>query len=256
MTTKTHAENEETSDATNPYGLIGVGSTAAEFILNQDGEIDFRIFLFREDQETCEYSRLFQTADIADLARLVQKLAMELSQKVALGREICDDLACLAACLEDVLPTGYVFPGIRCRDDGPAARMVSGVLDYLWEDEGRHFRENPASDHIYRRVVAVDAWLRGVGPDFGIELPDVEPASIEDYFGGCPICGRNDGYLNIHRDHWFNCRNHQLRWCAGSNLFGTWRSENEGDWNENFTKIGSFREVFPMLNPNDRPKGF
>jgi hypothetical protein len=35
---------------------------------------------------------------------------------------------------------------------------------------------------------------------------DDEP-EIEEvpYFGGCPLCGRTDGYRNIGRAHWFSC---------------------------------------------------
>lgn len=47
--------------------------------------------------------------------------------------------------------------------------------------------------------------------------------SREDYFGVCPICHRQNGYLNDGRDHWFVCNTHMTKWCVGSNLFSTWR---------------------------------
>jgi hypothetical protein len=31
---------------------------------------------------------------------------------------------------------------------------------------------------------------------------------VPDYFGGCPQCGRNDGYVNAGKTHVFICREH------------------------------------------------
>ena len=256
MTTTNSATNGSTTGTREPDATVDSGRLAANLWMTRDDEVDFDFNVLRVDRTTGAANQLFQSADVADLARLAQLLAAEMSMDMALGQETCDDLACLAACLEDVLPSGHVFPGFRCRNGSPAEKSLSHLLSYLWNDAGRDFMTNPASDHIYRSMVVVDCWMRGIGSSCGIELPDVKPTTIRDYFGGCPICGLNDGYLNIHRGHWFNCRNHQLRWCAGSNLFRSWRSENEGDWNENLQKIGSFREVSPMLNPDDRPEGF
>jgi hypothetical protein len=44
-------------------------------------------------------------------------------------------------------------------------------------------------------------------------------AMNEDYFGVCPTCGSNDGFLIIGRDHWFICKEHRVKWLVGSNLF-------------------------------------
>jgi hypothetical protein len=64
-----------------------------------------------------------------------------------------------------------------------------------------------------------------------------------DYFGGCPECWRNDGYLNYGRDHWFVCHKHKVRWYVGSNLFSSWREEDEESWNENAKLLSTYREV-------------
>jgi hypothetical protein len=50
---------------------------------------------------------------------------------------------------------------------------------------------------------------------------------VTEYFGGCPECGSQDGYLNIGQSHWVFCEKHQTRWCIGSNLFSSWRDETE-----------------------------
>ena len=49
-----------------------------------------------------------------------------------------------------------------------------------------------------------------------IEFPDMAKL---DYFGVCPKCFRNDGYLNDGPNHWYHCRRHKLKWYVGSNLF-------------------------------------
>ena len=65
------------------------------------------------------------------------------------------------------------------------------------------------------------------------------------YFGGCPECGSNDGYLNLHRAHWFVCHAHRKRWLIGANLFSTWRMETEEDWQQNYERIRGYEEVMP-----------
>ncbi len=52
-------------------------------------------------------------------------------------------------------------------------------------------------------------------------------------FGGCRECGRNDGYRNVERYHFFYCDKHKTVWLAGSNLFSSWRDEDEAVWRTN-----------------------
>jgi hypothetical protein len=54
-----------------------------------------------------------------------------------------------------------------------------------------------------------------------------------NYFGCCPQCGGNDGYLNLGRTHWFYCKTHKVTWCIGDNLFSSWQEETPEDWNRN-----------------------
>ena len=68
-----------------------------------------------------------------------------------------------------------------------------------------------------------------------------------DYWGGCPLCGKNDGYLNLGRSHWFVCHEHRTKWCRGENLFSTWREESPADWDENWRRIGDYCEVAPAI---------
>lgn len=69
------------------------------------------------------------------------------------------------------------------------------------------------------------------------------------YFGGCPHCGRTDGYLNIRRGHWFVCHTHRTRWLAGANLFSSWRHETESLWKENYLRIAGYKIVEPIHEP-------
>ena len=68
-----------------------------------------------------------------------------------------------------------------------------------------------------------------------------------DYFGGCPFCRRNDGCLNVHRDHWFVCHLHRVKWCVGSNLFSAWRHESKTTWTANAELLAGYVEVEPLI---------
>jgi len=72
-------------------------------------------------------------------------------------------------------------------------------------------------------------------------IPFPEP----NYFGDCPQCGRNDGYLNIGQVHVYVCHRHRTRWEVGMNLFDSWRHETEADWRRNAARIAHYRDVDP-----------
>ena len=73
-------------------------------------------------------------------------------------------------------------------------------------------------------------------------------SSIQDqnlYWGRCPQCGQSDGYLSIGRGHWFYCKAHAVKWCAGENLFSSWRADTEEDWKRNAAFLNDFEEIKP-----------
>ena len=70
-----------------------------------------------------------------------------------------------------------------------------------------------------------------------------DKASDSAYFDSCPVCGENDGHLNIGPAHWFVCNTHKTKWLWGSNLVSTWKSETAADWQRNFDKLKDYREV-------------
>ena len=71
--------------------------------------------------------------------------------------------------------------------------------------------------------------------------------SRNERLGGCPHCGRNDGWLNVGRDEWVVCNRHQVKWFMGSNLFSDWRHETEEDWLRNRYKLDRYMTVEPVI---------
>jgi hypothetical protein len=67
------------------------------------------------------------------------------------------------------------------------------------------------------------------------------------YFGGCPECGKNDGYRNVWKAHWFVCDAHRTKWFWGFNLVSTWQYETEEDWQRNHELLKGYREVMPRV---------
>ena len=63
------------------------------------------------------------------------------------------------------------------------------------------------------------------------------------FFGDCPKCRRNDGYVNIGRNHWFLCKKHRVKWFFGTDIFPTWRDENQEIWWKNAQLISGFLEI-------------
>jgi hypothetical protein len=70
---------------------------------------------------------------------------------------------------------------------------------------------------------------------------------FDDYFGVCPHCHRRDGFINIRRGQWFYCREHKLKWWAGSNLFSSWRDETEEEQRKIYDELGfgEFKHIDP-----------
>jgi hypothetical protein len=74
-----------------------------------------------------------------------------------------------------------------------------------------------------------------------------------NYFGGCPRCGRTDGYINVGRSHWFVCDEHRTKWCAGYNIFSSWRQETEEEQRKIYYDRGvdKYEEVTPLPDLDD-----
>jgi hypothetical protein len=42
---------------------------------------------------------------------------------------------------------------------------------------------------------------------------------MENVYGCCPVCGTNDGYLDVGEEQWFYCSVHKKRWLFGFGSF-------------------------------------
>ena len=60
-----------------------------------------------------------------------------------------------------------------------------------------------------------------------MNLEPKKPEHAESELGGCPHCGRNDGYLNDGRADWIVCHQHKTKWYWGSDLPPGGREEDE-----------------------------
>ena len=70
--------------------------------------------------------------------------------------------------------------------------------------------------------------------------------TTDKYFGGCPHCGQNDGFVNVESEQWFSCARHKTKWRVGSNLFSGWRDEDEATWQRNRFKLAEYMTVEPV----------
>ena len=126
---------------------------------------------------------------------------------------------------EQPSPNVYMSPEVH--------GAISDVLSYLWHGAKRGSLARPPHDLIVKQLT-VDLWLQGL------------EHNADRFFGGCPRCGREDGYLNVGRAHWFVCHKHRTRWLRGMNLFGSWRHESKSDWTKNWKTIAAYEEVEPV----------
>lgn len=76
----------------------------------------------------------------------------------------------------------------------------------------------------------------------------------DGYFGWCPRCRNQDGYLNVGRGQWSYCDEHKTRWWIGSNLFSSWRLKTEDEQRQRYEAkdFGSYKDVEPVYPPEIR----
>lgn len=149
-----------------PHAIVGAGALSSTIWRSQDlsdkDSIHFNVF--RINAKTGDVTQRFSVSDIPDLARLVQVLALAISVDDAINSEMGDDLSCLAACLDQVLP-GKKQPVATPRLQGGVYPALRSVLDYLLEDEQRHFSDHPSGSHIYRSLLVIESWLAKTSQD-------------------------------------------------------------------------------------------
>jgi len=67
------------------------------------------------------------------------------------------------------------------------------------------------------------------------------------YFGDCPKCGQNDGYLNIERTRWKVCHKDKMKWRTGGYQLSNLKYEDHNQWIENIKKLAEYHEVTPIF---------
>jgi hypothetical protein len=70
-------------------------------------------------------------------------------------------------------------------------------------------------------------------------------SGFNKHFGVCPVCYKNNDWLNIGKVHWFVCHDHKMAWMVGANLFGNWRRESEEIWEKNDALLANYKIVEP-----------
>jgi hypothetical protein len=93
-------------------------------------------------------------------------------------------------------------------------------------------------------------------PDVNIETPEHNHTSKEQadgYFGLCPHCQNNDGYVNVGRGHWFVCDEHKVMWFAGANLFSSCLDETEEEQRRAWAARGldEYSHIKPYYPPQE-----
>lgn len=88
-------------------------------------------------------------------------------------------------------------------------------------------------------VTLIQAWM---AVDVEV-MPTEEAFGQREHFGVCPLCGANDGYMDIGRGHWFLCRRHQFAHFGGSNLMSSWRTTSEAQTRENMATFAQMAIV-------------
>ena len=63
----------------------------------------------------------------------------------------------------------------------------------------------------------------------------------------CPICGKNDGYMNAGAQHWAICREHKLKWLIGEHVFDGWENQTIAQFEATLILLKHYREISPVL---------
>jgi len=248
MNMETNANGKNAASEKKPIAILGAGRLATMLWRSQVGKCGwfYRFNIFRINQHSGRITQHFTSEDITDFAKLVQLLACAMSEDGYLEPDLRDDLSCLASCLADVLGNDYPEYVLPTTPDRAVGDVLGAVIQHFWDDAAHGFKKLPLCYHIYRKLVFVDRWLDGAVRHDEV-LQETDRILVEDRCGACPICGKNDGYVDLSDCHWFVCNTHQTRWLADSNLSSTGELESREQCNKNGKKIQNYRIVVPWF---------
>lgn len=74
------------------------------------------------------------------------------------------------------------------------------------------------------------------------------PVVVNDpaYWGGCPSCGKNDGFYHRGKEHWCACHEHRVCWCSGYGLITTAEHMDPAEVEAMLATIEGYRIVEPV----------
>lgn len=82
-----------------------------------------------------------------------------------------------------------------------------------------------------------------------IPFPDIQHSR---HCGGCPECGKSDGFVNLGIEQWFICREHRTKWLAGKNLFDSWMNQTVAQTQSVEILLRGYKDVLPVRSSNQQ----
>lgn len=111
--------------------------------------------------------------------------------------------------------------------------------------------------HVDWRTLAEDL-LRHLGCKIQLqEIDGLEGGNGDEFTGGCPECGKTNGFLDVHGALYFYCHTHKVRWFRGENVFGCWSFNSPCEWGAKWKLMKEYVEVepcFPRADETTQPK--
>jgi hypothetical protein len=79
-------------------------------------------------------------------------------------------------------------------------------------------------------------------------MTDIRDKALDDHFGVCPHCRKNDGFINVGRAHLFMCHEHKVCWWVGENLFDSCKFQTKAEQRAIYDQSGvaSYQKVKPF----------
>ena len=71
-------------------------------------------------------------------------------------------------------------------------------------------------------------------------------ASRTNFFGVCPTCRRQNGWIAGAEGDWFFCDTHRVRWTLMGDVLGGWRDMTAEERFANADQLSGYREVEPF----------
>ncbi|MGA2498775.1 MAG: hypothetical protein ABSH20_13615 [Tepidisphaeraceae bacterium] len=69
---------------------------------------------------------------------------------------------------------------------------------------------------------------------------------IPYYYGGCPVCHRNNGVVQIYNGEWIVCHVHRKIWLHSASLWATGTGHTQEEWARIAERFASYEEAEPV----------